>query len=176
MRDLALVGFLVALLALAVKRPFLFALAYIYVDTVSPQRLSYYLLNSISVSMYVAALAIGAWLVFDRKDVRPAPRQGLILILLAYVTLTTVYADLPVEAWTKWEWVWKALVFAIFLPFTLRTKLRVEAYVLFMVLAASAIVIVGGVKTVLSGGGGAAASSSRSGRDSSRQAVSSSRP
>ena len=153
MRDLALIGFLGALLLLAVKRPFLFSLAYIYVDTVSPQRLSYYLLNSFSVSMYVAILAIAGWLIADRKDVRPAPRQGLILILLAYVTWTTIYADLPVEAWSKWDWVWKALVFAIFLPFTLRTKLRIEAALLFLVLSAAAIIIVGGIKTVLSGGG-----------------------
>ena len=153
MRDLALIGFLGALLLLALKRPFLFTLAYIYVDTVSPQRLSYYLLNSFSVSMYVAILAIAGWLIADRKDVRPAPRQGLMLILLAYVTSTTVYADLPVEAWSKWEWVWKALVFAIFLPFTLRTRLRIEAALLFLVLSAAAIVIVGGIKTVLSGGG-----------------------
>ena len=45
MRDLAFVGFLAALLALGCKRPFLFVLAYVYIDTVSPQRLSYYLLN-----------------------------------------------------------------------------------------------------------------------------------
>jgi len=153
MRDLALIGFLAALLLLAVKRPFLFTLAYIYVDTVSPQRLSYYLLNSFSVSMYVAILAIAGWLIADKKDVRPAPRQGLILILLAYVTWTTVYADLPVEAWSKWEWVWKALVFAIFLPLTLRTRLRIEAALLFLVLSAAAIIIVGGIKTTLSGGG-----------------------
>ncbi len=154
MRDLALVGFLGALLLLALKRPFLFALAYIYVDTVSPQRLSYYLLNSFSVSMYVAVLAIAGWLIADKKDgFRPAPRQGLIFLLLVYVTWTTVYADLPVEAWTKWEWVWKALVFAIFLPFTLRTRLRIEAALLFLTLSAATIIIVGGIKTVLSGGG-----------------------
>ena len=153
MRDLALIGFLGALLLLALKRPFLFTLAYIYVDTVSPQRLSYYLLNSFSVSMYVAILAIVGWLIVDRKDIRPAPRQGLILILLAYVTWTTAYADVPVEAWSKWDWVWKALVFAIFLPFTLRTRLRIEAALLFLTLSAAAIIIVGGIKTVLSGGG-----------------------
>ena len=153
MRDLALVGFLARPARARLKRPFLFALAYIYVDIVSPQRLSYYLLNSISVSMIVAALAIGAWLVVDRKDVRLAPRQGLMLLLLAYVTWTTLYADFPVEAWTKWDWVWKALVFAIFLPFTLRTRLRIEAALLFLTLSAAAIIIVGGIKTVLSGGG-----------------------
>src|SRR3546814_1994006 len=66
-RDLALVGFLAALLALGFKRPFLFVLAYAYVDIVSPQRLSYYLLNSIPVSMIVAGLAFAGWLIADDK-------------------------------------------------------------------------------------------------------------
>src|ERR1044072_5936116 len=144
MRELALIGFLVALLMLALKRPFLFTLAYIYVDTVSPQRLSYLLLNRVPVSMIVAALAIGSWLVMDKKEGRPAPRQGLMAILLLYVFWTTLYADMPVEAWTKWDWVWKAMIFAIFLPFTLRTRLRSEAALMFLDLAAAAIAIVCG--------------------------------
>ena len=48
---------------------------------------------------------------------------------------------------------WKALVFAIFLPLTLRTKLRIEALALFMVVCAASIIIVGGIKTLASGGG-----------------------
>jgi hypothetical protein len=153
MRDLALVAFLGALLLLAVKRPFLFVLAYMYVDTVSPQRLSYFLLNRVPISMIVAALAIGGWLVFDKKDFRVAPRQLLILLLLGYVTWTTAGADFPVEAWVKWDWVWKALFFAFFLPFTLRTRLRIESSLLFLILSAATIIITGGIKTVLSGGG-----------------------
>jgi probable O-glycosylation ligase (exosortase A-associated) len=153
MRDLALVAFVGALFLLALKRPFLFVLVYIYVDTVSPQRISYFLLNRVPISMIVAALAIGGWLLLDKKELRFAPRQGLILILLAYVTWTTANADVPVEAWAKWDWVWKGLLFTIFLPFTLRTKLRIEAALLFLTLSAAAIVIVGGIKTVLSGGG-----------------------
>ncbi len=154
MRDLALLGFLGALLALGFKRPFLFVLAYAYVDTVSPHRLSYYLLNSVPLSMIVACLAAAGWLLGDRKtDFRITPRQGLMLILLAYSGATTYSADFPVEAAEKWDWAWKALAFAIFLPFTLRTRLRIEAVILFLVLSASAIVIVGGIKTMLSGGG-----------------------
>lgn len=154
MRDLAFVGFLAALLALGFKRPFLFVLAYIYVDTVSPQRLSYYLLNTISISMYVALLAIGGWLLFDRKDgFTVTVRQGLIVALLAYAGVTTLYADFPIDAMEKWDWAWKALVFAVFLPFTLRTRLRIEAVLLFLTLSAAAIIIVGGIKTVLAGGG-----------------------
>lgn len=154
MRDLFFVGFLAALLALGLRRPFLFVLAYAYVDIVAPQRLSYYLLNSIPISLIVAALAIGGWLIADEKrDFRVMPRQWLMILLLIYAGVTTIYADFPVDALTKWDWVWKAMAFAIFLPFTLRTRLRIEAYLLFMTLSAAAIIIVGGLKTVASGGG-----------------------
>src|SRR3982750_41509 len=68
MRDLAFIAFLAGLLAFGLKRPFLFVLAYVYVDTVSPQRLSYFLLNSIPLSMIIAVLAMGGWALFDRKD------------------------------------------------------------------------------------------------------------
>ena len=46
MRDLFLVAFLGALFTLAARRPFLFVLAYVYIDIVSPQYISYYLLNT----------------------------------------------------------------------------------------------------------------------------------
>ena len=40
------------------------------------------------------------------------------LALLAYCWWSTGNADFPEDAQTKWDWVWKALLFAIFLPFT----------------------------------------------------------
>jgi len=153
-RDLAFLIFLAALVGLGLKRPFLFTLAYAYVDIVSPQRLSYFLLNSIPISLTMAGLAIAAWFVADDKsNLRVTGRQWLMLLLLFYVALTTFNADLPDMALHKWEWAWKALAFAIFLPLTLRTRLRVEAMLLFMTLSAATIIIVGGIKTMLSGGG-----------------------
>ncbi|CAA9520452.1 MAG: FIG01094809: hypothetical protein [uncultured Sphingosinicella sp.] len=154
MRDLFFVGYLLALLALGFKRPFLFVLAYAYVDIVSPQRLSYYMLNAVPVSMIVAGLAILGWLIGDtKKSLTFTARQGLILLLLLYAGWTTFHADFPADALFKWEWVWKSMIWAIFLPLTLRTKLRIEAYLLFMTLSAAAIIIVGGIKTAASGGG-----------------------
>ncbi|HEX8585099.1 MAG TPA: putative O-glycosylation ligase, exosortase A system-associated [Allosphingosinicella sp.] len=154
MRDLGFVLYLAALIGLGFKRPFLLVLAFAYIDIVQPQRLSYYLLNSVQVSMIVAAMAFGAWVLFDnKKGARFAPRQGMILLLLVYVWATTQQADFPLEAQSKWDWASKALIWAVFLPLTLRTRLRIEAYLLFMVLSASAIFIVGGIKTAISGGG-----------------------
>ncbi|MEP7349633.1 MAG: putative O-glycosylation ligase, exosortase A system-associated [Sphingorhabdus sp.] len=154
MRDLVFVGYLAAIMLLAFKRPFLFTLVYAYVDIVSPQRLSYFLLNSVPLSLILFVLAFLGFMVGDdKRDVRIAPRWVLLLVLLAYCGYTTTVAAEPVAALEKWGWVWKALVFAAFLPLTLRTKLRIEALALTMVLCASALIVTGGIKTMAGGGG-----------------------
>ncbi|WP_260598542.1 putative O-glycosylation ligase, exosortase A system-associated [Sphingomonas endolithica] len=155
MRDLVFVAFLCVFFAFGFRRPFIFALVYVYIDIVSPQRLTYFLLNAVPISLIAVGLTVAAWALVDKKtDSRFAPRQLLILLLLLYCFVTTKSADFPIEAVAKWEWVWKALAFAAFLPLMLRTRLRIEALLLIMILAASSIIIVGGIKTVASGGGG----------------------
>ena len=79
---------------------------------------------------------------------RPAPGADRSRCSAAIAGTTTLNADFPVDALDKWDWVWKALVFAVFLPFTLRTRLRIEALLLFMILSAASIIIVGGIKTL----------------------------
>ncbi len=154
MLDLAITGFTLAFLALGFRKPFLWVLAYLYIDTLGPQKISYHLLASMSISLVAFVLAFGGWLVLDdKRDSRFTMRQGIIAVLLVYCGVTTMFADFPVEAMDKWSWVWKALVFAIFLPLTLRTRLRIEAAALVMVLSIGAIIIDGGIKTVGGGGG-----------------------
>ncbi len=105
-------------------------------------------------SLVKFCLAFQGFLVSDdKKDVRVAPRWVLLLVLLAYCGYTTTVAAEPVAALEKWNWVWKALVFAAFLPLTLHKKLRIEALVLTMVLCASALIVTGGIKTATGGGG-----------------------
>lgn len=153
-RDWVFVLFLAAFFGAGFRKPFLFVLVYAYIDIVAPQRLTYLLLNSLPISAVAAALALGGFLLFDdKRDTRVAPRQLLIVALIGYCWCTTQNADFPTEAKDKWDWAWKALAFAAFLPLTLRTRLRIEALLLFMVLSASSIIIVGAIKTILSGGG-----------------------
>ncbi|MFM9853434.1 MAG: putative O-glycosylation ligase, exosortase A system-associated [Sphingomonadaceae bacterium] len=154
MRDLAFIAFLAALFGIGFRRPFVLVLVYVYIDIVAPQRLTYLLLNNIQISLVAVIAAVGAWAIADDKThMRTAPRQILMVILLLYCGLTTTQADFPLQAADKWSWVWKALAFAIFLPWTLRTRLRIEALALFMVIAAGSIIVVGGIKTLGSGGG-----------------------
>lgn len=154
MRDLVFVAFLFAFIGVGFRKPFLFILCFCYIDIVAPQRLSYFLINSIPISLIVFGLAILGWLVADDKSDTPwSGRQSLLVLILGYCWLTTIQADFPVEAADKWSWVWKALLWAIFLPLTLRTKLRIEALALIMLLSAASIAIAGGIKTAAGGGG-----------------------
>lgn len=154
MRDLAFIAFLAAFVGIGFRKPFLFVLCFCYIDIVAPQRLSYFLINAIPISMLVFGLAVAGWLAADdKRDTRWSGRQALLAALLAYCWITTIQADFPVEAADKWSWVWKALVWAIFLPLTLRTKLRIESLTLIMLLSAASIAIAGGIKTAAGGGG-----------------------
>lgn len=154
MLDLFLTAFVLAFFAVGVRRPFLWVLAYAYIDILAPQKISWFLLQKIPISLIAFVLAFLGWAYVDEKrGGRFTFRQALIAVLLVYCGISTLNADFPAEALEKWGWVWKSLVFALFLPLTLRTRLRIEALALFMVLSAGAIVISGGIKTLASGGG-----------------------
>ena len=154
MLDLAITAYVLTFLALGLRRPFVWVLAYLYIDIVAPQKISFAILASLPVSLIAFGAAFGGWLLADDKtDSRFTLRQGLMLVLLAYCGITTLSADFPVEALAKWGWVWKALVFATIFPLTLRTRLRIEAVALVMILSIGSIVITGAIKTLASGGG-----------------------
>ena len=154
LKDLFLLGFIGLLLLLGLKRPFIWVLAYIYIDIVAPQKIGWGLIQSFQLSLITFVAAFAGWLLLDSKHgSRFTFRQGLILLLLAWCVMTTLGAEFQDSAWAKWDWVWKALIFAAFLPLTLRTKLRIEAAVTFVVLAVGTIAINGGIKTVFGGGG-----------------------
>ena len=154
MLDVAVTAFVAAILIMGIRRPFIWVLSYLYVDICSPQKFTYHFLAGAPLSMITFCLAVISWALVDRESRgRFTFRQVLILLLLIYCGLSTHTAQFPDAAAEKWAWVWKALVFGMFLPLTLRTRLRVEAAVLVMVVSAAAIILSGALKTLTSGGG-----------------------
>jgi probable O-glycosylation ligase (exosortase A-associated) len=154
MLDLVFLAFIGYVLVLGLKRPFAWVLLYVYIDILAPQRIGYTIITTLPLSLIAFAAAFGGWLALDRKTgARFTLRQGLMLGLLIYCWWSTGNADFAVEAQTKWDWVWKALLFAIFLPLTLTTRARIEGLALVLLLSVATIVIGTGMKTVLGGGG-----------------------
>jgi probable O-glycosylation ligase (exosortase A-associated) len=154
MRDLFMLGVLALLFLAAFKRPFVMTLGYLYVDIVQPHEVSWYLLNSVPVSLIFAVSAVLFYLLFDdKRHTAFGLLQGLMLLFLGWITLSTSMAMIPEVAWIKWDAAWKAIAFGIFLPFVLQTRQRFEAAMLFIVLSVGVLTIGGGIKTLLGGGG-----------------------
>ena len=112
------------------------------------------LLGQIPTSMIMAIAAIGGYVALDRRS---PPRFSfhtfLTLIFAGWCTLSITWAELPDDAWVKWDWAFKVLMFAAFLPLVLRSRVQIEAFLQVFLFAASVHMLAPGIKTMLSGSG-----------------------
>lgn len=154
MRSYILTAFCLFLIFSGFSSAFVFALAYMWVDLFSPQQVTWSFLNQLPISMIMAMFMLGAYVFFDRK----APPKfvfaiKLILLWAIWVTLTTLWAEVPISAWEKWNWAIKTILFSAFIPFIIRSQIQIEAMILTMVLSLSGTIVAAGAKTLATGGG-----------------------
>ena len=154
MRDLWISLVFVVLLAAGVTAPFVAGLGYVWIDTFFPQRLADEMIGRFPISLIMGALTFFSYLALDR---RAPPRISWILVLTlfmaAWVTLTSTWSVAPDEAWPKWDWAFKAVLFSAFLPFLFRSRVQIEAFLLVEVFSMTGHIIPWGVKAALGGAG-----------------------
>jgi probable O-glycosylation ligase (exosortase A-associated) len=134
--------------------PFALGLGYVWVDTFTPQDVAYSIVNEIPVSEIMAIAAIAAYLLLDRK--RP-PAMNLITILVAamaaWITFTTFIDPVrPVDAFGKWNWAFKTVVFSGFMPLMFRSRVQIEAFLQIYIFSLAGQFLPFAAKTILSGG------------------------
>ncbi len=147
---LAYVGFL----TVGTMSPFVLSLGYVWVDLFSPQYLGWSPLSYLPVAFIMGAAAAAAYVLLDR---RAPPRLSLATMLFLalglWITATTSWAALPDASWAKWDVSFKALMFAAFIPFVIRSRVQIEAFLHVYVFSISAHILPWAVKTVITGGG-----------------------
>ena len=141
-------------IALGISAPFVLSLGYVWVDTFDPQQVAYAILNQIPVSLIMAIAAIGGFLVLERRKGGLTLLSVLLVVFAFWVTLTTaMWAEVPVDAWVKWNYAFKTLCFAAFVPFVFRSRIQIEAFLQIYLFAILVHFLPVGVKTLISGGG-----------------------
>lgn len=132
---------------------FVFGLGYIWTTLFRVQEVSYSLLGSIP---FQFAFAIATALSYTLTDRRYPPHLtgGIVLLcfLAAWITATTSWAEVPAEAWPKWDWAFKTICFAIAVPYLFRSRIQIESVLLVTIIAISASAIAVAVKVMISGG------------------------
>jgi putative inorganic carbon (hco3(-)) transporter len=153
-RDLLLFSTYCAYMALGLRAPFVFGLGYVWTDILLPQQVAYSTLRSLPMAMIAGSAAIGTYLMLDRRSPpRPTFAWLLLLLFAAWVTLTATWAVAPEEAWGKWNWAVKTILFAAFLPFLFRSRIQLEALILTFLFALSGHLIATGLNAIVTGGG-----------------------
>jgi len=146
---LVYVGFIVIGLA----TPFAFTLGYLWVDTAYPQFIST-IVTEVPSSLIMGLAAILGYFMLDRRSPpRISPQTVLALLFAGWCTLSITWAELPDQAWIKWDWAFKTIVFSAFLTFVLRSRVQIEAAIQVLLFAAAMHMIAVGTKTMLSGSG-----------------------
>lgn len=154
MSDLLVVLAFVGFLAFGLVAPFFLTLGYVWVDIFYPQFVGAGLLSSVPVAFIMGAAAVGAYFLADRRaPPRPGVSLALYLLLAAWITLTSSWAVVPEAAWGKWDVSFKTLLFSAFIPYAVRSRVQIEAFLQVMLFSAAAHLLPWGPKTFLSGGG-----------------------
>jgi putative inorganic carbon (HCO3(-)) transporter len=154
LRSLWLLFVYVSFLGLSVSAPFVATLGYVWVDTFQPQAVSYILLNQLPVAMIMGIAAVGGYVLLDRRSPPPLTLQSTLQVTMAlWVTATLVWAQAPDAAWEKWDWAFKTVAFAAFMPLVIRSRVQIEAFAQTYVFSLAANFVPFGLKVFLSGGG-----------------------
>jgi probable O-glycosylation ligase (exosortase A-associated) len=154
LRSLWLLFVYVSFLGLSVSAPFVATLGYVWVDTFQPQEVAYVILNQIPVAMIMGLIALGGYFLLDRRSPPPLTMQTALQGSMAiWVTLTLIWAQAPEPAWIKWDWAFKTIAFATFIPFVIRSRVQIEAFAQTYVFSLAANFVPFGMKVLISGGG-----------------------
>ena len=154
MQSLILAAVFAALMLAGFSAAFAAALGFVWVDIVRPQHLAWSIINDAPLSFIAAVATVALFLIRDKKaPPKFSPILLLIILFGIWVTLTASMSDFPTQAWGKWDWASKVLMFAVLIPYIFRSRIQIEAFLLVMVFSASTILFSAGVKTILGGGG-----------------------
>jgi probable O-glycosylation ligase (exosortase A-associated) len=135
--------------------PFAGVLLYYWLDNLPPDQVYAVTLIPDYASFAVGALTFLTWLILEKKTVpRPLPVLLLMIALLLWINLTTLYALASGVGLYEWQRTVKVIGFAILTAQMLSTRARLEAFVWVLVLSAIYFAVPGAIKVIISGGSG----------------------
>jgi len=133
--------------------PHLGVLAWYWVGLMNPHRFAWGGLENQRYAAAVGATTLVAWMLSrDAKRIPLTPVTALLALLVVWITITTLFAHVPEEAWSSWRQAFKILLLTFVTIALINTRERVHALVWMIVVCLGFYGFKGGVFTILSGG------------------------
>lgn len=153
MRDIAVTVVILGLLPFCLRWPFVGVLTWTWLAFMNPHRLTWGFAYEMQFAMLVA-LATLTGLLFSKEPKKiPWTRESVVLLLfVAWMTITTYFAAYPQLAWPQWEKVIKIQLMVFVTMMVMTRPARIKLVVWVMALSLAFYGVKGGIFTVLNGG------------------------
>ena len=144
---------IVAVVPLVLAWPHIGILAWYWFGLMNPHRLIWGTLENQRYALLIGAVTLLAWVVSkEAKRIPVSAVTVLLAALLAWITLTTLFAHLPEDAWDGWERAFKILLMTFVAIALINTRERIYALVWVIVVSLGFYGFKGGLFTLLTGG------------------------
>jgi probable O-glycosylation ligase (exosortase A-associated) len=155
MRDYAITAFILGMLPVVLRRPWIGVLLFAWLSLMTPHRFAWGFAYNFPFALIVA-LATMAGLVFTKDEVKYDVSPVLILLLLLplWTCVTYVFALEPADATPRFVEVMKVFLFVHIAAMVLRTRKHLDWMVWVIVVSVGYFGLKGGFFTILNGGAG----------------------
>lgn len=155
MRDLGLIAVILAIVPVAILRPFVGVLLWCWVSFMNPHQLGWGIAAELPVATIAFIATLVGCVVAGEPKRLPVNAVTLSLLTLAgWITLTSFQAlAQPAVVWAQWEIVSKIILGVILTCALLTDRRRIHALIWLMVIALGFFGVKGGLFTLVTGGG-----------------------
>jgi putative inorganic carbon (HCO3(-)) transporter len=146
---------IILFIILGIRRPYIALSGVVFVDILKPQTLSFSFLAGKPVSLIMTAILLISICLNYKEVQRPKKLFPIFLIMLfmIWTTITTYKAEFQAAAWFKHDYVFKTILFSLFIPFILNSRIKLDTFIAILVCSISFYTVALGMTTVAGGGG-----------------------
>jgi probable O-glycosylation ligase (exosortase A-associated) len=152
MRDIAVTLAVFSTLPFILKRPWIGILVWAWLGYMNPHRLTWGFAYSFPFAMIIALTTLTALLISKEKKEIPWTRETILLLfMIAWFFMTTVYSLYPWLAWPQWDKVWKVMLMTYVTMMLINDEYRLKALMFVIALSLGFYGFKGGIFVVTGG-------------------------
>jgi probable O-glycosylation ligase (exosortase A-associated) len=153
MRDIALTLVVFSLIPVILSRPYVGILVWSWLGYMNPHRLTWGFAYTMPFALMVALATLTAMLASKEPKRIPWTRETIILlVLIAWMFMTTIYSLYPGLAWEQWDKVWRIMLMTYITMMLITNEHRIKMLVFVIALSIGFYGFKGGIWVITTGG------------------------
>ena len=155
MRDLVIAFILLGSIPVILMRPYIGMVMWFVVSLMNPHQMAYGFITSMPVAMIVSVSTLLGFVAFREQKRFPVDgTTGMIIAMMVWITVTSMFADKPDIAWPDWNRTVKMFAMTLIMIPLLTNRQRLHGVIWAIVISIDFYGVRGGLFTFIVGNGG----------------------